>query len=112
MGVLLALERVIQLKIEKIIIEFRLQRLSDRLIRTMQESSRLDEIVTDLDNDPAVFQAAESRRSQLKILEKAIDEEQTREKALLNAVTTEIDCAQKMMDDGIQRLFKYNNQQQ
>jgi len=110
MGVLLSLERVIQLKIEKIILEFRLQRLSSRLIRTMQESSRLDEIVTDLDHDESVVQAAESRRAQLKILEKTIDEEQTREKAILQAITTEMESAEKMMNDSIGKLFKYSGQ--
>lgn len=97
-----------ELNTEKIVIDFRLFLLSSRLMRTMYDSSQLDVIVTDLDNDKSVIDAAESRKRQLMLLEKTISRQEEQLKALSMAIQTELQGQEADLRQSIGQLFSFH----
>ncbi len=77
----------------------------------MEMSKSITDIMsvgTDLDPDSPIIKSMKARRDKMKLIEQELDQKMEQYKIKLKAVETEIESAQKIIDNGIQRTFNYS----
>lgn len=88
-------------------LEYKIMLISEAKLDMSKSITDLMEVGTDLDPDSPIIKNMKARRDRLQQVEKRLDEQMAIYKNKLQAVDTEIQSAQSMVDKGIQTSFKY-----
>ena len=88
-------------------LEHKIMLISESKLEMSKSITDLMSVGTDLDPDSPIIKSMKARRDKLKIIEDELDRQMKIYETKLHAVTTEIQSAQKIVDDGIQRSFSY-----
>jgi len=107
MGLISGLLRVQTLKQMQLDLEFKIQTLTQTKMQLANQGYELVSIGTDLDPESPEFKHIEQRRHKLELMEKKIDAELQRHQAMLKMTETEVESANKIVENAIARSFKY-----
>lgn len=111
MGLASSQFKLIFLSLYKSELEFKIQGITQTKLGIARS---IDEIVgagTDLDPESPEMKMLESRKHKLHVLEQQLDITLKRYETQLSAAKTEVESAQKFINDDIQSTFKYGGSQ-
>lgn len=98
--------RLIYLTMYKSDLEYRIQLITQTKLNMASGINQLIDAGSDLDQNSPEVKLLEQRRQRLHLVEKRLDAEIERYKTQLSAVTTEIEAAQKFVDNNV-KSFNY-----
>ena len=107
MGYAIAAVRLMHLHAQRLDLEYKLQLIADSKMNLGKTMTDLINVGTDLDPDSPVVKKLAERKERLYLLEKKLDMLMEQYKQRLQAVSTEIQSCEKMMQQNLQRSFSY-----
>jgi DNA repair ATPase RecN len=107
MGLVSGIIRLQYLAQTQLDLEYKLQTLSQTKMQLASQGFELVSIGSDLDPDSPEVKRLETRRQKLELMEKKIDAEILKYQNMLKMAETEMQSAQKIVDNSIKRSFSY-----
>jgi len=107
MGLAAATIRLMQLNMERLDLEYKVQLISDAKMNLARTITDLVNVGTDLEPDSPVVKKLEQRKERLYLLEKKLDMQMSQYNIRLKMIEQETQSCQQMIDKNIQRSFRY-----
>ena len=107
MGLVTSQIRLIYLNMYRHDLEYKIQFITQTKMNLTNNMLELVQVGSYLDPDSPEVRMLEQRKKRLELIEKKLDAEIERFKTMLNAVTTEIQSAEKMVEQNVKSSFTY-----
>ena len=107
MGLAAATIRMLQLNMERMDLEYKVQLVSDAKMNLARTITDLVNVGTDLSPDSPVVKKLEQRKERLYLLEKKLDMQMSQYNLRLKMIAQEEQSCMQMIEKNIQRSFKY-----
>jgi hypothetical protein len=109
MGLLTSQIRILYLTLYKSDLEFKIQQISQTKMNLSSTIESLTDLNagSDLDPNSPEIKLLNQRQERLHLVEKKLDAEMERYQTQLNAVTVEIDSANKLLEGDVKSSFSY-----
>lgn len=107
MGLVSGIIRLQYLQQMQLDLEYKVQTLTQTKMQLSSQGVELVTVGSDLEPDSPEVKRLEARRQKLELMEKKIDAEILKYQNLLKMAETEMQSAQKIVDNSIKRSFSY-----
>lgn len=107
MGLAASTIRLIQLNMERMDLEYKVQLIAEAKMNLSRTINDLINVGTDMDPDSPVVKKLAQRKERLHLLEKKLDIQMGQYNLRLKMIEQETHSCQQMVDKNIQRSFKY-----
>ncbi len=107
MGVCTDTMTITRLSSQKHDLEYQTQLITDTKMKLARSASELMQVGTDLDPESPALREIEHRRENLHRMEKKLDMQLEANKSRIQAISTEMQSVQQMLQQNIQSSFSY-----
>ena len=107
MGMATSQLRLAYLNAYRLDLEYKIQLITEAKMNLSKTGTELINVGTDLDSDDPMVKKLEARKERLNVMEKKLDMQLQQYQNKLQMINTEYGSCEKMLNDNIQRSFKY-----
>lgn len=107
MGLVTSQMHLVYLKQYQSVLQFDIEKITKTKLNIVSSQNQIASMSTDWDPNSPEMKVLNERAEKLKNIEAKLDAELEKKKLLLNAISTEIQSAQKFVDTDIQDTFNY-----
>lgn len=107
MGYAIATIRMMYLRAQRLDLEYKIQLIADAKMNLSRTVTDLMNVGTDLELDSPVVKKLEQRKERLYLLEKKLDMQLSQYKLRLKAIEAEEQSCEQMIQNNLQRSFRY-----
>ena len=107
MGVLVAVMRLQYLNNLKCDLEYKVQLITQTTMSLLASNADLLQVGNDYSSESPIVKALQQRQAKMKLLEQKLDQQMAGYQAQLQMINVEMQSAQKMFQENVQRSFSY-----